>query len=835
MTYDREIKIATAGTRRATVWPETTLLWSEFCERLKTPNRSSESYDEYLNMTKSKQDELKDVGGFVAGTFKDNRRKAINVIGRDVVTLDLDNIPAGATDAVLNRVRVLGPGYCVYSTRKHHPGAPRLRILIPTNRTMTAEEYEPIARMTAKLIGIEYADPTTFEASRLMYWPSVSSDGVYVYEKGDKPFLDADGMLGMFKNWRDFHEWPQVPGAPEALSKRAERQQDPAEKTGTIGAFCEVYDIPKAIETFLPDAYIEDEQHPGRYTYTGGSTSGGAVVYNDGKFLFSHHATDPTSGQLVNAFDLVRLHLFGGMDDDAKPDTPVNRLPSYLQMCEFALKDSEVSRIINQERFEKAQEAFLEAEQQSSLGLIVKPMEDNAIAWQSNLEAHPRTGKFESTAANVTLILNNDINLKGKLAFDEFSNRGLVLGSLPWNQSNERRDWADSDDAGLRLYLEAFYEISGKEKIADAVTNVAMMHRINEVKAFLNSARWDGTRRIETVLVDFFGAEDSAYTRAVTRKFFAATVARVFEPGKKFDYMLILSGPQGVGKSTFFYRLGKDWYSDSLSSFEGKEASEAIQGNLIIEVSELDTMRRSEVNSVKHFLSKQDDIYREPYGRRTIKFPRRCTIVGTTNDSEFLKDRTGNRRFWPVDLNPTEAQTQHFFDTFTDEYVTQLWAEAVILYQDSEKLYLTGEAAKEALKQQTAHAESNPKEGMIEEFLKKWIPDNWNDLSITQRRAYLNSGFVDEASTNLVPRDRICAAEIWVECFNSDLRFMRRQDSIEINTILDSLSGWERARTNIRFGDFYGKQRGYQRSATYEIDKNDYEKIQAIKVNTTLF
>ena len=814
MQYDRKITIATAGTRRATSWPAATLMWSEFCERLKTPIRSSESYDEYLNMKKSQQDELKDVGGFVAGWFEGDRRKAANVVGRDVVTLDLDNIPAGGTDDVLNRVRALGPGYCVYSTRKHHPGAPRLRVLIPTNRTMSAEEYEPIARMTAKLIGIEFADPTTFEASRLMYWPSCSADGVYIHEAGDKPFLSADGMLDLYQNWRDFHEWPQVPGAPEALSKRAEKQQDPAEKTGTIGAFCQVYDVPAAISTFLPDAYVEDEQHPGRYTYTGGSTSGGAVVYDDGKFLYSHHATDPTSGQLVNAFDLVRLHKFGGMDEEAKADTPVNRLPSFLKMCEFALEDENVKTHLFAERRKNAQEAFDELEQQSSLGMVVKPLESEMLDWQNRLESHPRTGKFLSSTANVTLILNNDSNLKGKLAFDEFSNRGLVLGPLPWNQSPERRDWADSDDAGLRLYLEAFYDISGKEKIADAITNVAMMHRINEVKGFLNSARWDGHKRVETVLIEFFGAEDSVYTREVTKKFFAATAARVFEPGIKFDYMLILSGPQGCGKSTFFYRLGRQWYSDSLTTFEGKEASEAVQGCWIIEVSELDSMRRSEVNAVKHFLSKQDDIYREPYGRRTIKFPRRCTIVGTTNDNEFLKDRTGNRRFWPVDLDPTPAHTKHFFENFDDEYVTQLWAEAVVLYRSGEKLYLTGDAAQDALKQQAAHSESNPKEGLIEEFLNRWIPDNWDELSIQQRRIYLSGGGVDIASPNLVPRDRICAAEIWVECFNSELRFMRRQDSIEINSILDYLPDWERNKSPRRFGDYYGNQRGYQRDVS---------------------
>ena len=184
ITNDRKITISTAGNRRATNWQAQTLMWTELVAKLRTPARGTESLAEYLSMPKSKQDDLKDVGGFVAGTLEGTRRKANAVRGRDVVTLDLDNIPTGGTSDVLRRVEGLGCGYAVYSTRKHEETHPRLRVLIPLDRTCTADEYEPLARKIASMLGMELCDPSTFEASRLMYWPSCCADSTYVHTGG---------------------------------------------------------------------------------------------------------------------------------------------------------------------------------------------------------------------------------------------------------------------------------------------------------------------------------------------------------------------------------------------------------------------------------------------------------------------------------------------------------------------------------------------------------------------------------------------------------------------------------------------------------------------------
>lgn len=797
LVYDRQITISAAGNRKATSWPAQTLYWSELVEKLRTPARGTETLTEYLRLPKSKQDNLKDVGGFVAGTLAGNRRKANAVTGRDVITLDLDNIPPGGSQDVLRRVEALGCAYCVYSTRKHEPGRPRLRILIVSDRTITADEYEPIARKLAAIIGIELADPTTFEASRLMYWPSCCSDSTYVYQYGDKPFLSADGLLATYTDWRNVAEWPVVPGEEKKTKKLADRQKDPTSKPGVVGAFCRVYDIYKAMETFLPGVYEPVDNSPRRYTYTGGSTVGGVIVYDNGTFLYSHHATDPVSGLLVNAFDLVRLHKFAGADDEAKPDTPTNKLPSYLAMCELAVSDTQVTALLNQERYEKATQEF---------GL---PPEETAN-WISKLQVSSTTGAPAKTIDNVLIVLENDPLLKGKLAFDEFANRGLAMGVLPWDDRAEKRVWGDPDDAGMMHYLEHVYGIQITDKrMYAAMTLCAHKNKFNDVQDYLNSSQWDGVKRLDTLLVDYLGAEDNVYTRAVIRKSLAAAVARVMTPGVKYDYMPILAGPQGIGKSTFLRLLGRRWYSDSLATFEGKEASEMIQGVWINELGELNGLSRSETNAVKQFLSRTEDIYREPYGRRTNVYPRRCVFFGTTNDSEFLKDRTGNRRFWPVDVGVQEC-TKNIFTQLEDE-VDQIWAEAYVYWQLGEPLYLSGGVEKIAIQEQEAHRESNAKEGIIREFIDRPIPANWAWRSLSERRMYW-SGEFGKAPGDTMVRDRVCAAEIWCECFNKDISFMRRANVIEINSILDGLPGWKKDKNGRQFGKPYGLQRGYSRS-----------------------
>lgn len=647
MQYNRKISISMAGSRKAVFWPENETTWLEFTGRFAVPVRSPETLEEYLAYPKARQDELKDAGGFVGGTFFNGRRRANEVKGRDLVTLDLDNIPPGQTHDILKRIKGLGCASAVYSTRKHAGYAPRLRVVIPLDRTALADEYEPAARKLASIIGISLCDPTTFEASRLMYWPSCCSDGEYIYETNDAPFCSLDGILAMYGNWQDISQWPQVPGSEAAEKKMLAKQADPLQKRGIIGAFCRTYGITEAMDKFLPGIYEETSVN-GRYTYTGGSTTGGAVVYDGDKFLYSHHATDPCSGLLVNAFDMVRLHKFGDEDAEAKEGTPAAKLPSFIHMSQLAVEDKAVSGLVAQERHTKAVEAF------ASTGKAEGNSTDS-LEWMEKLSLD-RSGNIEKTINNMVLVLENDPLLKGKVATDEFAGRGVAAGKLPWNTEENIRWWTDADDASFYRYMETFYRLTGKDKLDNALLIASSQNRINEVRNYLKSLKWDGIKRVDTLLPDYLGAEDSGYTHAVMRKSLCAAVARAVTGGIKYDTMPIFIGPQGIGKSSFLAVLGGKWFSDSLASFSGKDAAEMIQGTWINEIGELTAMTKSEQEVVKQFLSKCDDIYRVPYGKRTDKFPRRCVFFGTSNKQEILRDITGNRRFWPVDVGIYKAK-----------------------------------------------------------------------------------------------------------------------------------------------------------------------------------
>lgn len=800
MQNNKVIRISTGGSRKAAYWPSCVMMWSEFTEKLRTPQRGSETLEQYLSYPKAKQDELKDVGGFVGGTFTGDRRKSVNVAGRDLVTLDLDRIPAGQTEEILKRVGGLKCAAVVYSTRKHAGYAPRLRIVVPLDRTATADEYEPAARKLASLLGMEYCDPTTFEASRLMYWPSCCSDSQYVYEVYDNPFCSVDGLLGMYGDWQDVTQWPRVPEEDAIERRRLARQEDPTQKRGVIGAFCRTYTITQAMKKFIPGMY-EETDIPGRYTYTGGSTTGGAVVYDGDRFLYSHHATDPCSCQLVNAFDLVRVHLYGDRDNESKEGTPVNKLPSFVAMSRLAMDDKAVSDLIAREKHEEAVAAFA--------GEQAGNAEDGEnLDWLARL-AVDGNGSYKKTVNNLILILQNDPLLKDRIVTDEFANRGMILGKVPWSQEAGNRQWKDEDDAGAFWYIENYYGITARDKLADALTIVGGQNRINEVRRYLESLTWDGVKRLDTLLSVYLGAEDTSYTRAVMRKSLCAAVARALEGAVKYDCMPIFTGPQGIGKSTFLNILGKDWFSDSLTTFSGKEAAEMIQGTWINEIGELSAFTKQETQIIKQFLSKRDDIYRAAYGRRTERYPRRCVFFGTSNDSEFLKDATGNRRFWPVDVGLHPAKKSVWVDL--PKEVDQIWAEARIYWALGEPLYLSKEVEVLALEQQEAHRESSGKEGMIRDFLEKRIPSDWDQQPVQNRRMFWNGVRQPGEDVVLVPREKVCAVEIWVECLGGDPRFLKRTDSIEINNILSSMPGWERVKTPRRFGP-YGQQKGFRRA-----------------------
>lgn len=786
MNYNKEIILSVAGSRKAIVWKPQKMMWSDFIIKVSQPLISPETLQEYKALPKAQQDNLKDVGGYVGGSLKDGRRRNWHLLERSLITLDADNIAPGGTKDILSRVSGLGCAYIIYSTRKHESAAPRLRIVIPSDRFMTAEEYEPVARRLAFRIGLDIFDPTTFEPIRFMYWSSRCADGEWVCVYEDKPFLDVEGMLSLCGDWRDMTTWPRLAKERKSIEQGLRRQQDPNEKNNIIGAFCRVYDIPGAIEAFIPEIY--EVCGEGRYTYTQGTTAGGAVHYDDGKFLYSHHATDPAGGRLLNAFDLVRIHKFGYLDEEAGENLKGNQLPSFSAMSEFCRGIEAVNREYMQSLFK------------------VPGDNQDGIEWIEKLEV--KNNHVQKTAANIQLILENDPLLRGKFFYDIFSRRTCTTGMLPWDQEQLQRDITDFDMAGLRVYLETVYHITGKEKIQDAFDSVVRAHASHGVRDYLNGLRWDGVGRLDTVLTDYLGAEDSPYTRAVARKLFCAGVARVFEPGIKYDYLVVLIGRQGLGKSTFVKIMGARWYTDAVKILDmrDKTAAEKLQGAWIVELAEMDGFNKTEKTTIKSFLSANEDLYRPAFGKYTVRNPRQSILIGTSNRSDFLTDETGNRRFLPIDCG-VQMPCKSVFTELRME-IDQIWAEAVVRWKAGESIYLDAAMATLAEQQQRDHMQEDPREGMILEFLSQPIPVGWYSWDM-ERRLFYNPGVYTGPT---MERRRICAAEIWVECFRYRLQDMTQRDSRAINTILGGIPGWEPLR--YRPGADYGQQRGFCKGVT---------------------
>ena len=812
MENSRKLVISEANNRLSKQWVTTEITWSEFVDRLGKPKITAETLDEFLSYSKSKQDDIKDVGGFVGGKLKGNLRRSEAVESRSLITLDLDNLAYEDDTKIIKTLNSLGCAYVVYSTRKHQTTKPRIRVIFPLAEDVSADEYEPIARKVASFIGLRYCDPTTFQAVRLMYWPSHSIDSDYVFTYADKPMLDGAAILNMYDNWRDITSWPEVPNAKKLHQNMLKKQENPLEKEGMVGAFCRRFNIYQAIDEFLPGTY-EPCDVADRLTFVGGSTTAGAIVYQDGLFLYSHHATDPCSQKLVNAFDLVRLHKFGHLDIQAEVNTPVVKLPSWIAMKEWVMAKTDVRKDLLKERQQKAIAEFSIVDDKNEEVLEGEIVEDDDN-WTEELKFSADGMKALSTLSNIILILRNDKELKFKIFKDIFSSRILVRDGVPWDRKFETPDriWTDTDDAGLRWYLESNYGITSTNKIIDGVNLIAEENAENKVATRLQSTQWDGEKRLETLFIDYLGCEDNIYTREVSEKSLVAAVRRAIYGGIKWDNMPILIGPQGVGKSTFLKILGMDWYNDSLVNVEGKDACELIQGSWILEMGELSSLRKSELNLVKNFLSRTDDIFRASYGRRAQKYPRRCAFFGTANDTNFLRDETGNRRFWPIDCFIYKPK-KSIFNDLKDE-LEQIWAEACELAKNEfYSLVLSKEAEKIAKEEQEAHSEDNVYKGIILDYLDKKIPNTWESMDLFSRRTYLNefetmSKQYDE--NDLILRDKICAAEIWEEALKMDIRYLKKSDSIEINKILSTFYKWEKIKQSARFGK-YGVQKGFRR------------------------
>ncbi len=774
--------ISVGNSRKDKYWKEREVTWDEFCKRLSQTTVTSETQEEYKKMKKYQQDDIKDIGGFVAGKLKGGRRRKESVINRSMLTLDLDY--ADDADAITENIEMLyGFTCCIYSTHKHTPEKPRLRLIVPLDRTVTPDEYQAVSRWIAKEIGIEMFDDTTYEPNRLMYWPSTSSDGEFFFRSLQGDLLSPDSILGLYEDWKDSSTWPVSSRQHDVIQHQLKRQADPMEKKGTIGAFCRSYGIEEAIEKLLSDIYTPSIV-PERYDYIPADSSAGVVIHN-GKYAYSHHATDPACGKLCNAFDLVRIHRFSDLDDKLPEDTSPSKLPSFKAMNELALEDERVKEQLAKERLMEAEDEFTQ---------------DN---WQVKLELE-KNGSIKNTLRNLTLIIENDPNIKS-IVFNQLSDSLEIKGEVPWKHPTNF--WRDADDAQLISYVDTHYGTFSARNYDIAVMKVADDRSYHPILEFIaDLPKWDETPRVDTLLIDYLGAKDNPYVRTVTRKTLCAAISRVLNPGIKFDTMLVLTGPQGAGKSTLIAKLGGEWFSDSLnlSDTKDKTAAEKLQGYWILEIGELAGLKKAEEEMLRSFLSRQNDIYRASFGRRATPHLRQCVFFGTTNaEKGYLRDTAGNRRFWPVKV-PGNGN-KHTWD-LTQEDILQIWAEALTYVKAGETLHLDPVMEHLAKEEQREAMESDEREGLVRDFLDMLLPEEWSDMDLYERRAFINgTEFGDSHREGVYKRESVSNMEIWCECFGKDRANLNKRDSAAIATIMASIGGWSSLDKRIRI-PLYGPQ-----------------------------
>ena len=778
----RNLPIAYGNSCQAKLWSNKTITWDALCEKLKTTIRTTDTVEEYPKMKKADKEAAKDKGGFVGGKLRDNRRKIETVACRSMLTLDVDHAEVGFIEKFTE-----GCSYAavLYTTHGHTPEAPRVRILLPLTADISADKYAALARFFADEWGIDQFDECSYKPNQLMYWPTTPSNGEYICRTVEGDWLDADAYLEKHPDWKDCSLLPTSSRESTVRESAKKPQEDPLTKPGTVGVFCRAYGISAAIEKFLSDVYTPSVVE-GRFDYIPGEGCAGVVIYDD-KFAYSHHATDPACGKLVNAFDLVRIHRFG--NDDGKK--------SFADMCEFAMQDDAVKLLAMEEKLAQAETDFAITD----------------TDWMTRLHYQPRTGILENSVYNLNLILNNDPDF-ANFAFNELANRIQITGPLPWERPEGNMFWRDADTAQLKSIIDIRYLPFSSRNHDVAFTKAADDRHFHPVRDYLNSLpEWDSIERVEDLFIRYLQADDTPYVRAVTRKTFAAAVARVYVPGIKFDCVPVLDGDQGIGKSTIVKDLvTSEYYSETLSltDMDDKSGAEKLQGFWAVEIGELAGMKKADIEKVKDFLSTCDDKYRPSYGKVVESHPRQCIIIATVNGERgYLRDIIGNRRFWIIKLH--QKKQKKTWD-FTPEYRAQFWAEAKEIWKSGEKLYLEGDLLEAAEEAQQSAMEVDERLGMVEEYLNAMLPDDWAEMDLFQRRNFLQgSEFGMPEHKGVHRRTEVSNAEIWCECYGKSLQELKPTDSYSIAALMAQLPNWERT-TSIKRQPIYGRQRLYKKT-----------------------
>lgn len=755
MNPDTTFAIFTAPKRDSRHWSKSKVTWGEIVSWMDSPGDQKESGN-YLLGTLEKTTTMHDRARPDELCTNYHRRKQA-VVSRSAITLDVDHPAEGFAEGV-----ELAFPYAViiHTTYSSTPSEPRYRLIIPTDRELAPDEYITAANAVMQMLGDGF-DKSSQEPERYMFRPSSQRPQWFESLVVDGDPAPVDWLLESFEE--DLSTKP-IPGP-------GRNKRDPFEIEGTIGAFNKAYeDLDLLIETYeLPYEKVDED----RYHLVGATSQAGmGPVRETAGLFYSHHANDPAFGKTCSAFDLVRLHRFSDLDDEVDPNTPVNKLPSHLAMLELAVLDHRaIAEMVGTDFAAEMDELAATDEGEGA-----------SVDWQLRLRRHPRTMAIHDEIRNWDLISRFDPVLTS-LYYNQMSMSPETRG-LPWRKDTEEQpEIREYDRLEFVDYLERTYGFRPTKARADALIDTkANQNPVHPVKDYLLGLEWDGKPRLELCLP---GVKPTPFTRRVARMSLVAAVARVLTPGCKYDHTLVLYGDEGLGKSWWINRMAKG-HSSSLGRIDNKDTLLVMQRSWVMVADEGHSLRKADSDAMKEFLTETKDVFRMPYAKETLPHPRRCVIWSTTNDETFLRRQQGNRRFLIV-----HCEQKVDFDKFTEEYVDQIWAEAVHLFENGEQqLWLDDDAAVEAAIERERFVEEDSLAGIIQEFLDQLVPMDWWSKSPDQRIAWMSDrdqGFEAEGDVQI---NRTCSLQIWVEAMGRRKGDHRRVDLLEITEAIKRVPGW---------------------------------------------
>ncbi len=710
---------------------------SKFRERLANALMdNSISFAGYQKLSQDDKAERKKMAGFLmAATFKDGKRKSANQENRTVLTYDMDFITVEQLETLRSGMApICAYHWFMHTTRSHCPEKPRVRIFVFLSRPVGPDEYYALTRLVACLLadtpaeGIEIPDPVSFKYNQLMYLPSISREQEYWADENRGEILNVDEFLAQYPNWQDVSTIPQQAKAGAGrLTDPGATMENPRLKRGWIGAFCRAYPIEDCIETFLSDIYVPGTGETDvRYSYAPGTSRNGAIVYDDGLFLTSHHGSDPADGT-HNSWDLVRIHLFGHKDAKVREDAGPTSRPSHAAMVEMVSQDERTLQEFGGPDFddEDDDDAGYDADEEDDapefdddeeddpdLADLIgtskkaskekpeKPKSDKK--WKAQLR-RKASGELLPVLHNAALICEHDPRIGPAIAYNEFTHdpvavkqikaKGISSSAQPVPASHGYRQWQSHDDTAIQLIFSAPANARGWEfdppqnVVQKAVVHAGLKQAFHPVRDRIKGfhEQWIAAGRptglIDTLPQTYCGRPDDAFHRESSRMLFVALVSRVFEPGCKFDCVAILRGPQGGRKSEVWKVLGlDDYYGELPKDFDNTgRMIEAMRGKLVLEMGEMAGLRRDTAESAKEFIVRRSDRFRLAYAQREEDYKRQCILTGTSNLDEILHDPTGNRRFWiwedehkegdPIDIDRLRASVPMLFGEAYQAYL----------------------------------------------------------------------------------------------------------------------------------------------------------------------